>query len=77
MQFRGGVAVAGPVPRVFVNVLEDANRVGLGWIALALVASFVPARLVLTRNCREVTELNRRLVVDVSSSAVPRNTDVH
>jgi len=50
MQFRGGLAVAGPVPRVFVIVVEDANRVGLGWIVLALVASFLPTRLLLARN---------------------------
>jgi hypothetical protein len=48
IQFRGG-PVAGPVPRVFVNIVETANRVDLGWIVLALVASFVPTRLVLTR----------------------------
>lgn len=49
IQSRGGVTVAGPVPRVFVNVVETATRVGLGWISLALVASFVPMRLVLAR----------------------------
>lgn len=48
IQFREG-SVAGPVPQVLVNVVETANRVGLGWIALALVASFVPTRLVLAR----------------------------
>lgn len=48
IQFRGG-SVVGPVPRLFVNVLETANRVGLGWVAIALVASFVPPRLVLAR----------------------------
>src|SRR5271163_3934914 len=47
IQFHGGTAVAGPVPRIFVSVVENANSVGLGWIALALVASFVPTRLVL------------------------------
>ncbi len=49
-QFRRGSAVAGPVPLIFVNVTETANRVGLGWIALSLVASFFPMRLVLARN---------------------------
>lgn len=49
IQFRGGSAGAGPVPSVFVNVVETANRVGLGWVSLALVASFVPTRLVLAR----------------------------
>src|SRR6516164_9016331 len=37
VQFYGGVTLAGPVPRVFVNVVQTTNRVGLGWIALALV----------------------------------------
>lgn len=49
IQFRGSSAVAGPVPSLFVNVFETASRVGLGWVALALVASFVPTRLVLAR----------------------------
>lgn len=49
IQYRGGSAVTGPVPRLFVNVVETANRVGLGWVWLALVASFVPTRLVLAR----------------------------
>jgi hypothetical protein len=48
IQFRGD-SVAGPVPHVFLNIVETANRVDLGWVALALVASFVPTRLVLTR----------------------------
>jgi|SRR5215469_460601 len=48
IQFSGG-AVARPVPRVFVNIVENANRVGLGWIGLGLVASFVPTRLVSAR----------------------------
>src|SRR5215469_12316757 len=30
IQFSGG-AVARPVPRVFVNIVENANRVGLDW----------------------------------------------
>lgn len=50
IQFYGGAAVAGPVPRVLVNVVEISNRVGLGWIALALVASLIPTRSVLARN---------------------------
>jgi len=50
IQFHAGAAVTGPVPRVFENVLETTNRVGLGWIAIALVASFIPTRLVLARN---------------------------
>jgi len=50
IQFYEGAAVAGPVPRVFVNVLETTTRVGLGWIALALVASLIPTRLVLAKN---------------------------
>jgi hypothetical protein len=33
-----------------VNVVEIANRVGLGWIALALISSLIPTRLVLARN---------------------------
>ena len=50
MQFYGGAAVAGPVPRIFVNVVETANCIGLRWVLLALVVSFVPTRLVLARN---------------------------
>ena len=50
IQFYEGATVAGPVPRVFVNVVETANRVSLGWIALALIASLMPTRLVLARN---------------------------
>src|SRR5215469_659557 len=50
IQIYGGAAVAGPVPRVFVNVVETANRVGLGWIVLALVAALIPTRLALARN---------------------------
>ena len=42
--------MAGPVPQVFVSVLEDADRIGLAWIAMALVASFVPMQLALARN---------------------------
>jgi len=47
IQIRAGSAVAGPVPHIFVNGTETATRVGLGWIALAFVASFIPTRLVL------------------------------
>jgi hypothetical protein len=50
IQFYEGAAVAGPLPRVFVNVVETTNRVGLGWIALALAASLIPTRLVLAKN---------------------------
>jgi hypothetical protein len=49
IQFYRGDAVAGPVPRVFVNVVEAANRVDLGWIALAIVASLIPTRFVLAK----------------------------
>jgi hypothetical protein len=45
----GGADAAGPLPSAFVNAVNGANSVGLGWIALALIASFVPARLVLAR----------------------------
>jgi len=50
IQLYAGAAVAGPLPRVFVNVVETTNRVGLGWIALALAASLIPMRLVLAKN---------------------------
>jgi hypothetical protein len=50
IQIYEGAAVAGPAPRLFVNVVETANRVGLGWIALALIASLIPTRLVLAKN---------------------------
>jgi len=46
----GGAMMAGPVPQVFVSVVENANRIGLECIAIALVASFVPMRLALARN---------------------------
>jgi hypothetical protein len=47
MQFaRGNEVMAGPMPRVFVTIAEQANAVGLGWTALGLLASFVPMRLI-------------------------------
>jgi hypothetical protein len=50
MRFGGsGAVVAGPMPHLFVAILEEANSIGLAWIALALVASFVPMRLVVAR----------------------------
>jgi hypothetical protein len=49
IQFHEGEGVAGTLPRVIVNVVENANSIGLRWIVLALVASFVPSRLVLAR----------------------------
>ena len=45
-----GTMIAGPVPQVFVRIVEDANRIGLEWIAIALVASLVPMRLALARS---------------------------
>ena len=48
VQFRGE-PVAGPAPRIFVDLIQGANNVGLGWIVLALAASLVPTRLVLAR----------------------------
>jgi hypothetical protein len=50
IQFREGMVLAGPLPRAFANVVADANSIGLEWIALALVASYVPTRLVLERS---------------------------
>ena len=44
-----GTGVAGPMPQAFLIGVEEANRVGLGWIALALFASFIPTRLVVAR----------------------------
>lgn len=43
---RGNDVIEGPMPRVFVTIAEQANAVGLVWIALALLASFVPMRLI-------------------------------
>lgn len=50
MRFGGsGAVTAGPMPRVFVAIAEEANSIGLAWIALGLVASLVPMRLVVAR----------------------------
>src|SRR5579864_458962 len=50
MRFGGSGALAsGPMPHTFLVIVEEINRLGLGWIALALVASFVPMRLVVAR----------------------------
>jgi|SRR5277367_283394 len=48
-QFWEGFAETGPVSIIFLNVVGVANRVELGWISLALVASFVPTKLALAR----------------------------
>ena len=48
-QFRGDVAAAAPVPRVLVDITQYVNRIGIGWIVLAVVASIVPTRIVLAR----------------------------
>ena len=39
---RGNGTTAGPMPPGLVTIAEQANAVGLGWMALALLASFVP-----------------------------------
>ena len=44
-----GTGVAGPMPQAFLTGVEEAHRIGLGWIALALFASFIPTRLVIAR----------------------------
>jgi len=41
--------IAGPMPQAFLIGIEEAIRIGLGWIALALFASFIPTRLVVAR----------------------------
>ncbi len=49
---RGNEVMAGPMPRVFVTIAEEANAVGLGWTVLGLLASFVPMRLIPERNMK-------------------------
>jgi hypothetical protein len=48
-QFRAGVETATPVPDALVDVIRYASSIDLGWIALALFASFVSTRLALAR----------------------------
>ena len=48
-QIWGGFAVTGPASGIFLDVIGVANRLDLGWIALALVLSFVPMKLALAR----------------------------
>jgi hypothetical protein len=43
-------AGGGPESILFANALAIANRVELGWVLLALFASFVPAKLALARS---------------------------
>ncbi|HEY1800847.1 MAG TPA: hypothetical protein VGG46_07925 [Terriglobales bacterium] len=42
--------VVAPMPsHIFVDVIQRSINYGIGWIALGLVASFVPLRFVLSR----------------------------
>ena len=38
--------VAGPMPRVFVILLEEAYATGVGWVAMALLVSFASMEVI-------------------------------
>jgi hypothetical protein len=42
----GNKVMEGPMPRVFAAIAEQANSLGLAWISLALLASFVPMLII-------------------------------
>jgi hypothetical protein len=48
-QFWAGLPGTGPGSSMFLTAFEVANRLDLGWVAFALVVSFVPTKLALAR----------------------------
>ena len=49
VQLKQGAGLAGPFPSVVVDAIQYAHRFDLGWITLALFASFVPWRIARAR----------------------------
>jgi hypothetical protein len=57
---RHDAVVAGPMPRVFVVVAEEANAIGVGWIAMALLVWFASMWIVRTAFHRDSGIFARR-----------------